>query len=271
MLQVSLLGSFAITVDGRRIHSDLGPSGQRMAAFLFAFPGRLHRRERIADLFWRDMTIDRSRAALNSALWRLRKILSQDPCSNGGKSLRSIGDDVVLDPEPWIYVDARAICELATRVTGCDADADQVKASDIKKVLDLYDGPFLDGEEEIVFLAEREMVHTSFVMLARYALDIYIAQEEYPDAIAVCRKVLLYDPYRESVVCDLLRLLCLNQQWAEAIRFFERWQKNLREDVEIRPMEETVQVLQQVRQCESHQDLEVIRSTLASGDGRPKL
>ncbi|WP_192384031.1 AfsR/SARP family transcriptional regulator [Mesorhizobium silamurunense] len=233
-----------------------------MAAFLFAFPGRLHRRERIADLFWPEMNTERSRAALNSALWRLRKILGQEPSSNGGRNLRSIGDDVVLDQEPWLHVDSNAITALAKRVAlGSDS---QVAATleAIRSAIELYQGPFLDGEEDALFVEERERVHTCFVTLAHNALAQYIRQSDYADAIAVCRKVLSFDPFREFFVRNMLGLLCLDEQRAEAARFFERWQKVLRAEIGVGPMPETARLFQLIRQCDNHDDIESIRQTL---------
>ncbi|MBZ9803446.1 BTAD domain-containing putative transcriptional regulator [Mesorhizobium sp. ES1-6] len=262
MLQVNLLGSFAITVNGQRVHSDLGPSGQRMAAFLFAFPGRLHRRERIADLFWPEMNTERSRAALNSALWRLRKILGQEPESNGGRNLRSIGDDVVLDQESWLHVDSSAVTALAKKLAAGSDPRETPSLAAIRAAIELYQGPFLDGEENSLFLEERERVHTCFVTLAHNALARYVAQKDYADAIAVCRTVLSFDPFREFFVRNILGLLCLDEQRAEAARFFDRWQKVLRTEIGVGPMPETARLFQLVRECDNYDDIESIRRAL---------
>lgn len=230
-----------------------------MAAFLFAFPGRLHRRERIADLFWPEMNTERSRAALNSALWRLRKILGQEPCSNGGRNLRSIGDDVVLDQEPWLHVDSSAITDLAKKLA---IGSEAATLAAIRAVVESYQGPFLDGEEDALFVEERERVHTCFVTLANNALAQYIREGRYGDAIAVCRKVLSFDPFREFFVRNMLGLLCLDEQRAEAARFFDRWQKALRVEIGVGPMPETVRLFHLIRQCDNHDDVESIRQTL---------
>ncbi|WP_352545991.1 BTAD domain-containing putative transcriptional regulator [Mesorhizobium sp. M0006] len=241
-----------------------------MAAFLFAFPGKLHRRERIADLFWPEMNTERSRAALNSALWRLRKILCQEPSSNGGRNLRSIGDDVVLDPEPWFHVDSNEVTELARRVASGSYCGETATRATIEAAIDLYQGPFLDGEEDSLFAEERERVHTCFVTLAHHALVFYIGQRDYAEAIAVCRKVLSFDPYRELFVRNMLGLLCLNEQRAEATKFFDRWQKVLRSEIGVGPMPETARVFQLVRQCDSHHDVESIWQALCL-ERRPQL
>jgi two-component SAPR family response regulator len=54
---------------------------------LFDSIGRVHRRERLADQFWGHLDPDRARAALNTALWRFRKLLARDPESGGGRAV----------------------------------------------------------------------------------------------------------------------------------------------------------------------------------------
>lgn len=264
MLQVNLLGSFAVKVDGKKVHTDLGPSGRRLAAYLFSCPGRPHRRERIADLFWPDLNTKRSRAALNSALWRLRKILCEEPKSDGGKNLRSLGDEVVLEPQPWLQVDAQIITELAMQLESGASRRDTVATPIIRAVVDLYQQQLLDGEEDICFVEERERVHTCFVYLSHELLARYISARDYGSAIAICRKVLSFDPFREYFVRNLIALLCLNEQRAEAAKFFKRWQDELRSEIGVGPMPETTRVFRLILGCDSHEDLANLRNGLCS-------
>lgn len=267
MLQVSLLGAFAVRVDGKQIHTDLGPSGRRLAAYLFSCPGRLHRRERIADLFWPELNAKRSRAALNSALWRLRKILCEEPDSEGGRNLRSIGDEVILEAEPWLQIDAQIITDLANQVGLKSTMFEAVPTPAIREVVDLYREPLLDGEEDIFFVEERERVHTAFVALAHHLLSRYKSVDDYATAIVVCRKVLQFDPFREYFVRNLVGMLCLNEQRAEAAKFYMAWQEELRKEIGVGPMPETARFFQLVLNCDSHEDLARMKRSLCSSGG----
>lgn len=260
MIEVCLLGPFSIKLDGKRLYPDLGHSGLRMAAHLFASPGRLHRREKIADMYWPEMTLERSRAALNSAIWRLRKILCQDPHSNGGKNLRSIGENIVFDLEPWIKVDTVIVSSIAKAASANGKNAAAI--AELQHVIDLYLGPFMDGDDSPAFLEERERLHTCFVGVAYELLTHYIVLEEYPAAIGICRKVLTFDPYREYFVRKILGALCLNGQRAEAANYFERWQKLLREEIGVAPMPETLDLLRIVRNCQTFEDVNAIRAVV---------
>ena len=79
MLIVSLLGASRVTSENEQIWSDLGPAGRRLAGFLFTFPDRPHRRERLIDMFWPELELEKGRRAMNSAVWRLRKLLASSP------------------------------------------------------------------------------------------------------------------------------------------------------------------------------------------------
>jgi DNA-binding SARP family transcriptional activator len=91
----------------------LGPAGRGLASFLFAYPNRPHRRERLADLFWPELDTERARRALNSAIWRLRKLLASEPRSAGGRNLLTIGTETILERAPWLDIDATALQETA--------------------------------------------------------------------------------------------------------------------------------------------------------------
>ena len=114
MLNVGLLGEFRVAGVDNRTWSELGPAGRGLASFLFTYPGRPHRRERLADLFWPELDAERARRALNSAIWRLRKLLASDPESQGSDSLQTVGSETVLASAPWLDIDASALEHAAT-------------------------------------------------------------------------------------------------------------------------------------------------------------
>jgi Response regulator containing CheY-like receiver and SARP domains len=80
-----MLGGFSVFINDQRVVDDLGPSGRLLAAYLLQFSGRVQRRARLAEQFWGHLDAERTRAALNTALWRLRKVLSAYPIADGEK------------------------------------------------------------------------------------------------------------------------------------------------------------------------------------------
>ena len=59
MLSVGLLGGFRVAAIDARIWRDLGPGARGLASFLFTYPDRSHRREKLAELFWPGLDTER--------------------------------------------------------------------------------------------------------------------------------------------------------------------------------------------------------------------
>src|SRR5215475_11179766 len=121
MLSMELLGPLTIRVDNQRIRAEFGSAGRRLTAYLAHYSGRPHRRERLIDLFWAGLEPSRARSALNTALWRLRKVIAAEPQSRGGRNLVTLGNEIVLEPADWFAIDThrfnvsarRALCDSA--------------------------------------------------------------------------------------------------------------------------------------------------------------
>ena len=196
MLNVGLLGVFRIaSVDCRTWSSALGPAGRGLASFLFAYPDRPHRRERLADLFWPGLDTERARRALNSATWRLRRLLAAQPERDGTECLLTIGADTILQAGQWLDIDAAALQEaaaIALRQPAALEDPETLRR--IAAVLHRYEGPFLDGDDGDWILEERERLHSLFVRTATAVVCRLGVAECYHDAISLARLALRFDP-----------------------------------------------------------------------------
>jgi DNA-binding SARP family transcriptional activator len=248
MLSVRMLGVFSISVDGERLAEDVGPAGRQLCGYLFEFMGRAHRRERLADQFWGHLDPERARAALNTALWRLRKLLSRDPKSQGGENLRSHGSEIVLEPACWLDVDTHcfdaAMKELFDPRSSVPMSA---RLPILEAAVQSYAGPFLDGEDADWVLEERERLHSLYVRAASELVSIYGLSQRNEEAIATARRIIVADPFRESTFRKLAILLVLNGQRGDAIRQYERWSAMFRRELGIEPMPETLRLADEIR------------------------
>jgi DNA-binding SARP family transcriptional activator len=260
MLQVNLMGFFSVAVNGQRVHAELGQSGQRMAALLFSQPGRMRRREWIAESFWPGLDESKSRAALNSALWRLRRIISQEPESDGAKNLISVGDYVVFEDRPWLEIDAVEI----RRAASLDGSGSKSDIEEVLRAIELYQGPFLEGEDSEFLTEERERLHSCFIELAQVALQHHVRNGAWKEAIVMCRNVLAQDPYREAFVRALVAILCLEDRRAEAIRYCEKWRRTLLADIGVGPMPRTQKMFDKIRACTTVEDLTDLEQLMVS-------
>jgi DNA-binding SARP family transcriptional activator len=247
MLNVTLLGGTSFAIDDAIIRSDLGPSGRLLACYLFEFMGRVHRRERLADLFWGELEPEKGRSALNTALWRIRKMLGA-AFKGGGNHLVTIGDDVILEPANFIQVDTHGLqsaCRLVSgRKTGLELTATDEQT--LGEAVMNYRGPFLDGDDGDWILQERERLHCLFVTSTLDLMRLAARRGQYERALDYARLVLASDPLRESVQRDLMLLLVLNGQRANAIHVFRRLKGLLKSDLGIEPMPDTKRLHQDI-------------------------
>jgi DNA-binding SARP family transcriptional activator len=266
MLSIHLLGVFSITHNGQRINDQLGPSGRQLAGFLFHFNGRAHRRERLADLFWRQLDPDSARAALNTALWRLRKILALEPC--GQNSLRPHGSDISLELGPWVLVDTQGLSAALHKILNSqDRDIGVGRLRALEAAIADYSGPFMDGDDADWILEERERLHSLFVRGVMECVRMCGLLGHYEDAIVAARRILSVDPFRESIVRNLMILFILNGQRGEALRYIERWRVHFRRELGVDPMPDTTRLAEEIRSGEIFQRLTALKATYFLGVG----
>jgi len=240
MLRVTLLGGMSFSVNGTLVKSDLGPAGRLLACYLFEFAGRVHRRERLADIFWGETEPDKARSALNTAIWRIRKILELGT-TGAARHLITHGDDVILEECQSVHVDTHQLEDASRRVLNLPnarAASDQ-DIQDITAAVEGYGGPFLDGYDGDWVLQERERLHCLFVRSTFELMRVAAMQREYEYALDMGRRILAIDALRESVQRDMMLLFVLNGQRAEAIRTYQRLIDLLRRELSIEPMPET--------------------------------
>jgi DNA-binding SARP family transcriptional activator len=240
MVRVTLLGGASFSVNGTLVRSDLGPAGRLLACYLFEFSGRVHRRERLADLFWGDTEPSKARSALNTAIWRIRKILELG--SNGAaRQLVTLGDDVILEASPSVLIDTHQLESAARRLLS----RSDVKAftegdeQELDAAVEGYVGPFLDGYDGDWVLQERERLHCLFVRSTFELMRAAAIRGQYERALDFGRRILAMDALRESVQRDVMLLLVLNGQRVEAIRTYVRLIALLKSELGIEPMPET--------------------------------
>jgi DNA-binding SARP family transcriptional activator len=268
MLSVSLLGVFRVASIDEQIWSDLGQGGRGLASFLLAYPDRPHRRERLADLFWPELDAERGRRALNSAVWRLRKLLAPASENKDGRNLRTIGSETILERTPWLDIDTWAL----QQATAIALDApDTLPALDTLKeiaaALYRYEGPFLDGDDGDWILEERERLHSQFVRATLVVVRHIGSYGLYDDAIRLARHALRFDPFREELVRLLITLLALDERRFEAIRYYESWSVMLRLELGLSPLAATRTVLHEIRNLHEAEGPGHLRALILRGNG----
>jgi DNA-binding SARP family transcriptional activator len=263
VLSVSLFGASRVTSSNEQIWSDLGPAGRRLAGFLFTFPDRPHRRERLIDLFWPELDTERGRRAMNSAVWRLRKLLASSPEYQDGHGLRTVGPETILEKTPWLDVDTWALLHAArSTLSGSEDQPEPSRMKEVLAVLYRYEGPFLDGEDAEWILEERERLHSLFIQSAMIMVRHLGLCGYYHDAIQLARHSLRFDPYREEMVRHLLTLLALDERRIDAIRYYDHWIGLIRKELGISPLPATRAIIEEIRDLHNAENAQHLRARL---------
>lgn len=100
-IKIFLFGPFEVRVKERPIHLGIGGVTKSLLAYLISRAGLSERREGLAEIFWPDACPGKARSAMNTAIWRLKKVLSPLPgmyldCFENTVCLR-IGEGVEVD------------------------------------------------------------------------------------------------------------------------------------------------------------------------------
>ncbi|GJD64332.1 AfsR/SARP family transcriptional regulator [Methylobacterium frigidaeris] len=230
MLQVRLLGCFALEQSQRDQSGVLGRNGRRLAAYLFAYPNRSHRRDRLIDLFWTESAPDQGRTAFSTALWKIKRTIG---ASGRQMALHAVGPNVVLEIAKPAIVDAhRFATDIEVALSASCADS-------IRPAIELYGGAFLEEFDGDWVLEERERLEVLYVRALTLMMRQAANQSRYEDALSCARRILATDPMRESAQRATMLLYTLNGQRGQAIRQFERCRATLREECGVDPMPET--------------------------------
>jgi DNA-binding SARP family transcriptional activator len=260
MFCVRMLGVLTVSVDGKRINDDLGPTGRLLSGYLFEYCDHVHRRERLVDMFWGRLDPDRARAAFNTALWRLRKLLAREPRSEGGQNLRTYGSEIVLEQAPWLTIDTHSFASAVKQRMESQSVAEiAARVEVLESAIRNYVGPFLEGENADWILEERERLHSLYIRAESELVRCYGFNESYEDAIAAARRILVADPFRESVFRSLALLFVLNGQRGNALSHYERWRAAFRAELGIDPMPQTVRLAEDIRSGKIFDNMDALK------------
>ena len=197
-------------------------------------PGTWHKRDSVLGTFWAEHDQARSRSALRSALYTLRRHLPEN-------AIRARGDnDLSVDPQ-LVATDTAAMAEY-------------FETGDYERALECYRGEFLPGiyvadAETFEQWLEQERRRTRSIASrsARRLSEQLEAENDLPAAITAARRNYELDPDDESTARRLISLLDASGDRAQAFAVYEEFRNHLSEAFGVRPSAETVALLDAVR------------------------
>jgi DNA-binding SARP family transcriptional activator len=146
MLEVRLLGTFDVRLDGRPITLS-SRTAQSLFAYLIMNAGVSHRREKLAGLLWPASPELMARDNLRHALWRIRKALSPNPGC------------LTTDA---ISITFNSSADFRLDVSGFLKVREDASIEELKGALCYYQGELLPGFYDDWILSERELLDSIY-------------------------------------------------------------------------------------------------------------
>lgn len=225
MLQIQLLGQFEIRADGKRISIASRP-GQSLFAFLILTAGTLHRREKLAGMFWPDTSDENARKNLRQELWRIRKALAgQQPAEND----YLLADEFTLgfNPDAAYWLDV-------SQLERPDLDLPALISN-----LSAYQGELLPGFYEDWIALERERIQAVFEARMEQLLEQLIVAERWIAVQEWSERWLSFGNTPEAAYRSLMLAAGARGDTTKITAIYQRCATELLEHLGIEPNAET--------------------------------
>jgi TolB-like protein/DNA-binding SARP family transcriptional activator len=233
-LRIKLLGGYTVLDDRTGEVALPARKARALLAYLAVSAGQWHGRNRLAGLLWSDRQEARARSSLRQAL----------------ASIRHLGQGLGVD---LVETDGDRV-QLPKGVAETDVAAFQkLSGDDPIAATGLYSGELLDGftAPDVAFqdwltgerAALREIACETFQRAVSQAAD----NGDWRKAVELAKRLVGLDPYRESSHRQLMELHAAAGDRAEAIRQYRDCERLLRDELDVAPAQETMDLLEKIR------------------------
>jgi ATP/maltotriose-dependent transcriptional regulator MalT/DNA-binding SARP family transcriptional activator len=182
---------------------------------LIAFGGQDVPVDRLADALWPELDGDAAHQALETALYRLRRVLVSP------EAVRLHEGAVSLEARRC-WIDARAFEQLSARALAADPDDAQAVVA-ARRALGLYRGPLLPSEADAPWSAPaRDRLRARFVHLVAAEAERLERDGARDAAVACCLRAIEADPLAEAPYQTLMRCHLAAGRWAQGRALYRR-------------------------------------------------
>jgi DNA-binding SARP family transcriptional activator len=244
MLRLTLFGTLALWSEGpergaRALH--IGGRPGSLFALLALSPGRYFSRAELLSSIWSDSADEVSMGAVNTVLWRLRKVVERPPVALRGLIGCDRSGAVTLNPDVSVSLDVKEFLNLILPVLAKPLErTTETDARDLRRALAIYNAELLCDLNDEWVLREREKHRRHRLNALGRLMQVATLGRNYDEAISHGQAILDHDALREDMHRELMRLYLMSGQRALALRQFETCRNALRRELAIQPMRETM-------------------------------
>jgi DNA-binding SARP family transcriptional activator len=247
-LRIHALGGFRVYRGDELIDGFPTRKSQSLFCYLILNRNRFHRREILADMLWGRSEPRNARRCLNTALWRLRRVLESHDFEPSA-CLTVERDRISFNAESDYWLDVEEFDALCSRFGSQrkDLEPEAWDIDPLRRAVALYRGDLMDGFYDDWCLYERERLHQMFLRILGRLMVHHGAKAQYDEGITYGQRILSLDPLREEVHREVMRYCRLAGRRACALRQFELCRRVLREEIGTDPMPETMALYRRIR------------------------
>jgi DNA-binding SARP family transcriptional activator len=257
-VSLSLLGVFALRRGGVRQRLMFAGSTKRLLMLLAAQANHGLRREQVIEEIWPDSRPQRGASSLNTALSRLRTGLAEYPCL----TFEVIDDVIRVCVAPPAWIDATELEAAVAAVPPLEGPAKLCPAlrARLDRIATTCPGEFLEGCDDHWVLPLRERYSTLLIQALTFLMQDAGLLGTYERGLALGRRILARDPFREGVQRTMMQFYVLNGQRAQAIRQYQSLHEQLKRELGIAPMDETTALHEMILRAASGPAMPGIRN-----------
>lgn len=246
-VRIFLFGGVRIEHDGRPTAQKATRVVQALLAYLLLERHRSHARDVLVGLFWGDQSEESARGCLNTALWRLRRVLEPDGVPRGTYVANTAQGEIGFNRASDYWLDVAVFEEHANRVLGRPAGtATEADVEQLEGALALYTSDLIEGIYSDWALCERERLRLVYLRSLTRLMRHHGERNAYEKSLAFGERILRLDPLREEIHREMMRLYLACGQRSQALRQFQTCREILAAELDVAPMEETTAVYDRI-------------------------
>lgn len=236
-LRIRTLGSFSILIDDKPLsHKDRGQAKPLMLLkALIALGGEDVSEHRLSRMLWPDADIETARAAFNTTLHRLRKLIGQE-------QVIILKDHRISLDSQRCWIDVWCLKYHLGQSNAMDhaQTANLPNRSQIlDEIIQLYRGPFLEGEHDHWVIGPREHQKNQVIRQVKQIAVLNEKRKQWQKAKAIYEQGLKIDNLVEEFYQGTMRCCLAMDQHAEGLKAYHRLYKLFFNILGVEPSPET--------------------------------
>lgn len=232
MLEVRLLGQFDVRLEGEPVEIPSRPA-QSLFAYLVLHPGKSHRRELLAGMFWPDSDEKNARSNLRHALWRLRKSIDE--------YIKADNMTVAFDPSARYQLDVERL----------DFEPDDTALEECFERLEGYQGELLPGFYDDWIVAERDRVEALFNQRMQQLTERLMREQRWAGVLEWAERWIARSSLPEEAFRALMQAHAALGDAAGVAMSYERLANSLHEDLGVEPSPQSQSLYKELTQGSS--------------------